>query len=46
VGTNTISYRDIIDVGATTEWKVLQYANNVSVVTYNSSMAFVAKITD
>jgi hypothetical protein len=46
VGTNTISYRDIIDVGATTEWKVLQCANNVSVATYNSSMAFVAKITD
>ena len=46
VGTNTIAFRDIIDVGATTEWRVLQYGNNLSNVTYNSSMAFVAKITD
>ena len=47
VGTNTIAFRDIIDVGATTEWRVLQYGNNLSAASnYNSSMAFVAKITD
>jgi hypothetical protein len=28
VGTNTIAHRDIIKVGDTTEWRVLQYANN------------------
>lgn len=46
VGTNTISHRDIIKVGATQEWRVLQYGNNLSAVTHNSSMAFVCKITD
>jgi hypothetical protein len=46
VGTNTIAFRDIIEVGDTTEWKVLQYGNNIVATTYNSSMAFVAKITD
>jgi hypothetical protein len=46
IGTNTIAYRDIIKVGSTTEWRVLQYANNLSVATYNSSIAFVCKIVD
>jgi hypothetical protein len=46
IGTNTIAYRDIVKVGATTEWRVLQYANNLTLPTYNSSIAFVAKITD
>jgi hypothetical protein len=46
VETNTIAHRDIIQVGATTQWRVLQFANNVTVVTYNSSIAFVCKIVD
>jgi hypothetical protein len=46
IGTNTIAYRDIIKVGSTTEWRVLQYANNLNVATYNSSIAFVCKIVD
>lgn len=46
IGTNTIAYRDIIKVGSTTEWRILQYANNLNVATYNSSIAFVCKITD
>lgn len=43
LGTNTVAFNDLISVGATTKWKVIQYANNISVATYNSSMAFVAK---
>ena len=46
VGTNTIAFRDIIEVGATTEWRVLQYGNNITLPTYNSALAFVAKVTD
>lgn len=46
VGTNTTSFRDEIKVGATTTWKVLQYANNHNNILYNSSVAFVAKIVD
>jgi hypothetical protein len=46
VGTNTIATRDIVKTGSTTEWRVLQYANNLNVATYNSAIAFVAKITD
>jgi len=46
VGTNTIAHRDIIQTGGTTEWRVLQFANNITVATYNSSIAFVCKITD
>jgi hypothetical protein len=43
LGTNTISFNDLISVGATTKWKVIQFANNISSQTYNSSMALVAK---
>lgn len=46
IGTNTIAHRDIIKVGTTTEWRVLQYANNMTAATYNSSIAFVCKVTD
>lgn len=46
IGTNTISYTDLVSVGATTKWKVLQYANNLTLATYNSSIAFVAKTVD
>ena len=31
-GTNTISHRDIIEVGDTTEWRVVQFANNQEAV--------------
>jgi len=46
IGTNTISHNELIGVGATTKWKVLQYANNLNAPTYNSSIAFVAKTVD
>lgn len=46
IGTNTIAHRDIIEVGATTEWRVIQYANNLNATTYNSAIAFVCKIVD
>lgn len=46
IGTNTIAYNDLISVGVTTKWKVIQYANNILALTYNSSMAFVAKTVD
>lgn len=46
LGTNTIAHRDIIKVGNTTQWRVLQYGNNLNVVTYNSALAFVCKIVD
>jgi hypothetical protein len=46
VGTNTIAHRDIISVGATTQWRVLQYGNNLNSVLFNSALAFVCKITD
>lgn len=43
IGTNSIEYGEIISVGATTKWKVLQYGNNQALSTYNSAIAFVAK---
>jgi hypothetical protein len=46
IGTNTIAHRDIIEVGATTQWRVIQYANNLAAPTYNSAIAFVGKIVD
>jgi len=46
LGTNTIAHRDIIKVGSTTQWRVLQYGNNLNAATYNSSLAFVCKIVD
>ena len=46
IGTNTIAHRDIITTGSTTQWRVLQYANNLNAVTYNSSIAFVCKVQD
>lgn len=46
IGTNTIAFNDLISVGATTKWKVIQFANNISAPTYNSSIAFVAKTVD
>ena len=46
LGTNTIAHRDIIKVGSTTQWRVLQYGNNLNAVTYNSALAFVCKIVD
>lgn len=45
-GTNTVAFNDLISVGATTKWKILQYANNISAPTYNSSICFVAKTVD
>jgi hypothetical protein len=32
IGTNTIAHRDLIKVGSTTEWRVIQYANNQEAV--------------
>lgn len=46
IGTNTIAHRDIITTGSTTQWRVLQYANNLNAVTYNSAIAFVCKVQD
>ena len=46
VGTNTTSVGNLISIGATTKWRVLQYANNTNAYTYNSSMAFVCKTVD
>lgn len=46
IGTNTITHRDTINVGSTTTWRVLQYANNQTAQTYNSSIAFVCKTVD
>jgi len=46
VGTNTIAYNELISVGATTKWRVIQFAQNMGVVTYLTSMAFVAKTVD
>lgn len=46
IGTNTIAHRDNLKVGSTTTWRVLQYGNNISLATYNSSIAFVCKIVD
>jgi hypothetical protein len=46
IGTNTIAHRDLIKVGSTTEWRVLQYANNMNAATYNTAIAFVCKVTD
>lgn len=43
IATDSIGYADEISVGATTKWKVLQYANNTGAPGYNSAMAFVAK---
>lgn len=47
VATNSLEYGDLISVGATTKWKVLQYASNQGttafIQTYNSAIAFVAK---
>lgn len=43
IGTNTVAYNDLVSVGATTKWKIIQYANNLSSQTYNSSICFVAK---
>lgn len=43
IGTNILAFNDLISVGATTKWKVLQYANNLNSVVYNSGIAFVAK---
>lgn len=46
VGTNSLEYGDLVSVGATTKWTVLQFANNQSVATYNGAIAFVAKTVD
>jgi len=43
IGSNTTAYRDVIKVGGTTQWSVIQFGNNL---TYNSSIAFVAKIVN
>lgn len=43
VGTNSIEYGDLVSVGATTKWKILQYASNQNAITNNSAIAFVAK---
>lgn len=43
IGTNSIEYGELISVGATTKWKVIQYGNNQASATYNSCVAFVAK---
>jgi hypothetical protein len=46
LGTNTISHKDLLSVGATAKWRVLQYGNNQAAVTYNTAMAFVCKTVD
>lgn len=46
IGTNNLTFADLISVGATTKWRVLQSANNLTLPTYNSSIAFVAKTVD
>lgn len=46
IGTNTTSHGDLIKIGSTTTWRVVQYANNQSAVTYNSCIAFVCKTVD
>lgn len=50
VGTNAIEYGDLISVGATTKWRVLQYGSNQGttafIQTYNSALGFVGKTVD
>lgn len=46
IGTNNVGYNDEVSVGATTKWKVIQYANNLNVQTYNSSVCMVMKTVD
>ena len=46
VNTNNVEYGDLISVGATTKWKVIQYGNNQTAQTYNGTMAFVVKTVD
>lgn len=43
IATNSVEYGDLISVGATTKWKILQYGNNQNAATYNGAIAFVAK---
>jgi hypothetical protein len=43
IATNSLEYGDLISVGATTKWKILQYGNNQNAPTYNGAIAFVAK---
>jgi hypothetical protein len=40
-GTNTIAHRDLIKVGETTEWRVIQYANNQEAI----AIAFTVQIS-
>lgn len=46
IASNSIEYGDLIGVGASTKWKVLQYGNNQNLPTYNGCIAFVAKTVD
>lgn len=43
-GTNTIAHRDIIKVGSTTEWRILQYANNQEAITIAFTTTTAAKL--
>lgn len=43
IATNSLEYGDLVSVGATTKWKILQYGNNQNAATYNGAIAFVAK---
>lgn len=44
--TNSVQYGDLVNVGATTKWRVIQYGNNQALGTYNSCIAFLAKTVD
>lgn len=46
IGTNTISHKHVVAVGATQQWRVIQFGNNVNATTFNSAIAFVGKIVD
>lgn len=46
IGTNTVSHGDLIGIGATTKWRVLQFSNNQAAATYNTAIAFVCKTVD
>jgi hypothetical protein len=42
LGTNSVDYEDTITSGGNT-YRVIQYANNQALPTYNSSITFVAQ---
>lgn len=44
VGTNTTSHGDLVSVGATTKWRVVQFANNQESLVYVMTSTAVAKL--